>query len=95
MDDILFILGRIDAKLDLIIDQENEVMADLSDLTTAVADATTVEESAITLLESLAAQLEAAATDPAAVQALADSIRAESTKLADAVSANTPAAPTA
>lgn len=72
-------------------------MADLSALQTAVENATTIEESAITLIQGLADQLAAAATDPAAVQALADQLNAEAQKLADKVAANTtptPAPPT-
>lgn len=68
-------------------------MADLTALSQAVADATTVEESAITLLDGLAAQLAAAATDPAAIQAIVDSITSEKDKLAADVAKNTPAAP--
>ena len=43
---------------------------------------TSVVESAITLINGIAAQLEAAKNDPAAIQALADSLKAEDDKLA-------------
>lgn len=65
----------------------------LVDLTAAVTENTSVDQSAITLLNDLAAKLDAAATDPAAVAALAADIRASSADLAAAVVANTPAAP--
>lgn len=65
---------------------------EIDDLSTSVAHNTDVEESAITLIQGLAAQIAAAGTDPAALQALTDSLNAESTKLAEAVAANTPVA---
>lgn len=70
-------------------------MADeLKNLQDAVAKETTVDEGAITLLNGLKTALDAAiaANDPAALQSLSDSLGAESTKLADAVTSNTPAA---
>lgn len=66
---------------------------ELDDLQTSVAHNTDVEESAITLIQGLAAQIAAAGTDPVALQALTDSLNAESEKLAAAVAANTPAQP--
>jgi len=65
---------------------------DLSALEAEVARDQTVNASAITLLSSLAAQLEALKNDPAAIQALADSLKASQDALAAAVVANTPAA---
>jgi len=66
-------------------------MADLSALTAEVTRNTEVSASAITLLNGLAAQIEALKTDPAALQQLADQLRASSDSLAAAVVANTPA----
>ncbi len=51
--------------------------------------------SAITLLNQLGDMMRAAADDPAAVRALADSVQGNAQSLADAVAANTPAAPPA
>jgi hypothetical protein len=70
------------------------IMAELDDLKAAVARETEVDESAIVLLNGLKAKLDAAiaAGDPAALKALSDSLGTESQKLADAVTANTPAA---
>lgn len=69
-------------------------MAAIDDLTAAVARDTDVDASAITLLNGLKAQLDAAiaAGDPAALQALSDQLGTNASALADAVSANTPAA---
>lgn len=66
-------------------------MADLTNLATAVAQNTSVDESAIALLNQLADLIRQNQDDPAALQALADSINSESSNLAAAVQANTPA----
>jgi hypothetical protein len=83
-------LTRIERKLDALAHQENIIMADLTALTAEVAETTAVEQSAITLIQGIAAQLAAAATDPAAVQALADQLSSGAAGLAAAVAANTP-----
>lgn len=69
----------------------------LTDLAAQVAAENTVIDSAVTLLSGLKAALDAAIAsgDPAQIQAISDSIGAEQQKLADAITANTPAAPTA
>jgi hypothetical protein len=66
---------------------------DLSGLTAEVTRNTEVDDSAVALINGLATQIEQLKTDPVALQALADSMRASSDKLAAAVAANTPAAP--
>lgn len=83
--------------LDRINQLETRVMSVLSDLQDKVAAAVTVEESAITLLQGLKKALDdaLASNDTAALQALSDQIGAETQKLADAITANTPAAPSA
>lgn len=70
------------------------LMSALSDLQDKVAANTTVTESAITLLAGLKAELDAAIAsgDPAALTALSATLGAETQKLADAVTANTPSA---
>jgi hypothetical protein len=71
-----------------------KMSAQLDALTAAVAANTTVTESAITLLTGLHAkllELIANGIDPVAVQQLADDLSAETQKLADAITANTPA----
>jgi hypothetical protein len=70
------------------------IVAALSDISDAVAAESTVVGSAVTLLETLSASLNAAiaANDPAALQAVVDSISTQKDALAAAVVANTPAA---
>ncbi len=73
-------------------------MKTLTDLQADVADETTVEQSAITLLGGLSAQIAALKTtntDPttaAEIDTLANTVEANKKALADAVTANTPAA---
>ncbi len=67
-------------------------MADLSGLTAQVTANTDVEASAVTLLNGLAAQIAQLKTDPAALQALSDQLKASATSLSEAITANTPAA---
>jgi hypothetical protein len=68
-------------------------MATLDELQVQVASNTDVVQSAVVLIAGLADQLQAAATDPAAVQALAEQLRSNNQVLADAVAANTVVAP--
>lgn len=102
MDEFAF--GRwsaiVDRKLDRILHALSTLttlevieMADLTALTADVSANTDATASAVTLLNSIAQQLRDAATDPAAIQALATSIETNTQSLADAVTANTPAAP--
>lgn len=76
---------------------EIEVMTkQLDALTASVAQSNTVAKSAITLLEGLKTKLDeaiAAEDDGEALQSLSDSLGAETTELAAAVTANTPADP--
>lgn len=75
--------------------QENTLMATLDDIRAAVAANSDVQTSAITLLEELHRKLEdaLASGDTAALQQIVDDINAHKAALADAVVANTPAAP--
>jgi prefoldin subunit 5 len=92
-------LERIEDKLDqlrgLFTQAREAIMADLDSLAEEVERNTAVDQSAITLLNGLAAQIESLKSDPAALQALVDDLRASSTNLANAVAANTPAEPSA
>lgn len=63
---------------------------ELDALTAEVTNTNTVEESAITLISGLAQQILDHVNDPAALTALAASLKDESAKLAAAVTANTP-----
>jgi hypothetical protein len=67
--------------------------ASLASLQAQVQKTTDVEASAILLIQGIAAQLAAAKEDPAAIQALADSLKAKTDDLAAAIVANTPVAP--
>ena len=71
--------------------KESQMSNELTALTAQVAENTTVEQSAITLLAGLSAQIAALKDDPAAIQALADSLKASGDALAAAIVANTPA----
>jgi hypothetical protein len=70
-----------------------KMSAQLDALAAAVAANTSVTESAITLLTGLHAkllELMANCIDPVAVQQLADDLSADTQKLAESVTANTP-----
>lgn len=67
-------------------------MADLTALTAQVKANTDVEASAIVLLNGLSAQIAQLKNDPVALQALADQLKTSGSALADAITANTPAA---
>jgi tRNA U34 5-carboxymethylaminomethyl modifying enzyme MnmG/GidA len=90
IDKRLVALGN---QLGLVQQQEGKIMAQLDDITSAVEEETTVNSSAITLLTQLAQSIESLKNDPAALSALATQIRSNSSALAAAVTANTPAAP--
>ena len=87
-------LASIHEKLDQVLAQQEKSMANLTALTAEVERNTAVDQSAIALLNGLASQIEALKTDPEALQGLADQLKGSSNALADAVAANTPAAPT-
>lgn len=79
-------------KLQRLTRQEAKMATDLTALTAAVTRDTEVSTSAITLLNHLSELLAASATDPAAIQSIAESLTANADALAAAVVANTPAA---
>jgi hypothetical protein len=93
------LLRSIDRKLDQVIGllqtiiEKEAIMSQATDnLSAAVQRETNVVSSVTTLISGLAAQIKQTSTDPQ-VQALADQINADSDTLAQAVTANTPAAP--
>ena len=88
-------LDAIEAKLDLILKQQGTIMAAIDDLQAAVTAEDTVIDSAIVLIQGIPALIAAAGVDPAKLAALQADITAKSTALANAVAANTPAAPAA
>lgn len=65
---------------------------DLTALEAEITRNTSVDESAKLLLKRLFDEFEANKNSPAAIQALVDRARADNDALAEAVSANTPAA---
>lgn len=72
--------------------QEIQKMAgEIDTLTAEVARNTEVDNSVVILVEGLAAKIEALKNNPVALQALADSLKASSDKVAAAVVAHTPA----
>ena len=74
---------------------ETKIMATIADIETEVTNETTVDQSVLTLVQGLVAQVEANKNDPAKLDALLAKMKANSQSLADAVVANTPAAPSA
>ena len=81
-------------KLNQILRNQETIMAALDDLKAQVAQNKTVIDSALALINGIVARIAAAGTDPAALKALTDNLKAEDDALAAAVTANTPA-PTA
>lgn len=73
-------------------------MANFDELNAEVTNLTSVVDSAVALINGIAAKIDAAvaandAGDNSQLAGLAASVRAQATALADAVAANTPAAP--
>src|SRR5882762_9309489 len=79
-----------------ILHKENLIMATIQDVQAAVAAESTVDDSIITLLNGIVQQLKdaQASGNPAALDAVVQSIQANTTKLQAAVTANTPVTPT-
>lgn len=87
------VLGELLSTVKALKTQGDLLMAKIDDLTAAVAAEKSVEDSAVALLNGLSAQLTAAlasSTPNDAVQTVIDSINANATSLASAVTANTP-----
>jgi energy-converting hydrogenase A subunit M len=104
MDDIANRLARIDRRQAALeravnVNTVNDIitrealMADFTALHAEVESNGDAVDSAVTLLNTLSAQLVDAADDPDEIRAIADQLASNSTRLADAVVANTPAAP--
>jgi flagellin-specific chaperone FliS len=77
-----------------IIKKENQIMATLTELTAAVDRNTAVDDSVLTLIQGIVQQLKDAqnSNDPQAIDALIAKLDANTQKMTDAVTANTPAA---
>lgn len=77
----------------MIISRRDKFMSEaLNRLTTEVAEARSASQSAKALIAGLAQQIRDAATDPAALNALADDLDSSTNELSAAVTENTPAA---
>lgn len=87
-------IAQLKRMLRHVIKTEHKIMAVIDDLEAEVARETTVVDSVLALVTKLLADIEAAKTDPARIQAVVDQFRANDDKLAAAVAANTPGAPT-
>lgn len=83
---------RATQMLAAILAQGDVMSASLDKITAEVAETKTVMQSAVVLIAGLAGQIRDLKDDPAALSALADSLDTDSSALADAVTANTPAA---
>ncbi len=88
-DEVVTRLEQIQAMLEIILRKETDMGADLTVLREKVTAMETVGDSLKELMLGLKAQLEAAATDPAAIQAIADEIGSKTDEWAVAVQANT------
>ena len=95
-----FLFGWFTSRLDrLVIAVEthnqtiNKMATSLDALIVQIERTTAVEASAVALIQDLAERLSEIATDPLAVQLLADQLKASADALAAAIAANTPAAP--
>lgn len=86
-EDIIYLLQKTLKKV-------NIIMATMQELNAAVQRNTDVEASVETMLQGISQQLKdaKASNDPAAIQAVIDQIDANTKRLSDAVTANTPAA---
>ena len=88
--EILDQLGRISDQVDLLLTEAGKMSAELERLTTEVTEIGAVVDSAVALINGLAQQIRDLATDPAALNALADELDTKANALAAAVAANTP-----
>lgn len=70
-------------------------MATTDDILQDVQENSSAVDSAVTLLTNLSGMIAAAGTDPAKLDAIRAALDGNTARLADAVVANTPAAPTA
>lgn len=82
--EILALLTRIDQRI-------TQMSSDLTRITTEVSEMSSVVDSAVALLGDLSQRIRDNASDPVALNALADTLDAKSNALAAAVAANTPA----
>ena len=93
---VMAVLSRIEKKLDILTRKTETQMSAIDDavagLTTQVQANTDAEQSSIALIRQLADLIHSNASDPAAITALSEKLKASADALAAAVVANTPAA---
>lgn len=87
---VVRLLDQIDKKLNRILTNQGEVMADLSALQAEVSENGDAVASAVSLLGSLSQAIKDAGTDPEALAELTSQLDANTNALAEAVVANTP-----
>ena len=87
----LLMYERFMGKFNELLEEMKKMSVELETLTAQVAANNEVIESAMTLIQGLATKIEALKDDPAALQALADQLKAEDEALAAAIAANTAA----
>lgn len=85
---------RFDRLENLLNSKFNHMANELDDLKAAAARETSLEQSAIVLMQNLSSMLKSA-PDMAAVKTIADQLNTNADSLAQAITANTPAAPVA
>jgi len=88
---VFALLDKIISNQQILIQNQNKIMATLADIQTEVAAEDTVIDSAIALLNGLAAQVAALQPNQEAIDALAADITAKTQALSQAVVTNTPA----
>ena len=88
--EILAELGFIRRTLETLANQGAIMAGELQRLQTEVSEMAGVVDSAVVLINGLAQQIRDLATDPAALNAMADDLDAKAGALAAAVAANTP-----
>ena len=84
---------RVNQALEQLLTQGDAMSAALDKITAEVTETKGIIQSAVALIEGLAQQIRDLKDDPAALDALADSLDTDSKALADAVAANSPAEP--
>ena len=94
LDSMQSTLNRVGFKLNFLINRAVTMAKELDDLTREVEENNSVIDGAIVLLANLSQMIRDAQNDPAKLAALASSLDSKSNALAEAVAANTPAAPT-
>ena len=88
--EVLKELRFVRSSLQTLATQGAMMAGELARLSTEVSEIGTVVDSAVSLINGLAQQIRDLATDPAALNALADSLDTKAGELAAAVVANTP-----